>query len=144
MADFVKSDNYTLKNEYSVNYNNGTSTKKYKAILMFIGSKAECEEQENFVITYSMDQNVISKKNKSQTQKTVQDSTNEIREENRTSLLESEIAVLKEKLKETEIKLKESEVKIVKLEQLLSEKNEIGMQIFYKYLWFRFFKINFF
>ena len=39
MADFVKADTYTLKNEYTVNYNDGKSIRKYKSVLLFIGNE---------------------------------------------------------------------------------------------------------
>ena len=66
----------------------------------FKGTKAECDEQENFIVSYSVDKGVDSKKNKSQPLKSVQVTTNQIRDENRVNLLESEVFTLQEKLKE--------------------------------------------
>ena len=86
----------------------------------FIGSKQECDHQEEIIIQYSVNESLKDKKNRTQAPKVIQHASEQIRDENKASLYESEIAILKQKLKESDEKLKESEDKLKQSENAKS------------------------
>ena len=103
---------YELGSEYKVKF--GTS--KYKAFLVYIGSKEECVNKESSIISCIQDKSLSGRATKKNSSKAVHEAESNKREECKLKLYESQIATLNENLKQKDTTIKQKESIIIQNE----------------------------
>ena len=114
LKTFEKHEVYELETEYKVRYRDN---KNYKATLLFIGTKIECEAKERLLMESLKDEALKSKIAKTPAPKCIAANTTEIRNECHNEFQEARINQLEIKLKQSEDLVNKQVDEIKKLKQ---------------------------